>query len=50
MPNFSILWDKAKLLGKRTVTRLLLICFGPLFIWDADSRNWWWKRFKNGGL
>ncbi len=35
---------------RRLVCRLTLLILSPVFIWDAPSRVWWRKRFKNGGL
>ena len=35
---------------KRFISRLLLILFGVLFVWDEFDRARWVKYFKNGGF
>ncbi len=35
---------------KRFITRALLLIVSPIFVWDAPSRTWWARRFRNGGL
>lgn len=37
-------------MGKRFVTRILLLLILVFCVWGRGDFSWWLRRFKNGGL